>query len=348
MFGGGKTRSKYKTYRSDAAPFFFFIDIFPLDLKKFDTPHSLALAKHIKNNPIMPLPMRVDRVFNGESSILIRPNSLVSFPLNKSVLGIINPVPFLQMGIENLLFFTEIRSQQRLFRSLREQKVKEWWQNTRYFYGNLHQIEEDFVAFLKAYLYTIIKAKINEEDIKGAAIEYCEIVNNICKEKMLRNKILVEINDTQKNVKLYREKSVKRREKLNVIKKVEYHPELIDIEIFNFSDMGFPKPKDFKNFILKNYGSIVVKYIPLLLYDDLQECMLQNITLLEKNETELLNPSFLLENNVITLLSSEEIENNDINKHNWLSDLSEVDIEGILKSITQLIIPKSSINDLRQ
>jgi len=336
MLKGYKPQYKFKTYKSDAAPFFFFIDIFPLDLKLFDTQHSLALAKHIKNNPVMPLPMRVDRVFNGESSILIRPNSPVSFPLNKSTLGIINPIPFLQMGIENLLFFSEIRSQQGLFRSLRKEKVREWWEKTRYLYGNLNQVEEDFSAFLKAYLYTILKAKINEEDITGAAMEYCEIVNKICKEKMLKNKILIEIKDTQESVKLYREKTVKRREKLSIAEKVEYHPELIDIEIFDFSDTGFPKQKDIN---LNTYSGIVSKYIPLLLYDDLQECMLQNIALLERNEIKLLNPSLLLENNVILLLSSEEIENSDLNKYMWLSDLNEVDIEGILNSITQSLIP---------
>jgi len=336
MFQTDKTHYKFKTYRSDASPFFFFIDIFPLDLKIFETPHSLALAKHIKNNPIMPLPMRVDRVFNGESSIVIRPNSPVSFPLNESIVAIINPIPFLQLGIENLLFFAEIRSSQQLLRSLKNQKVKEWWENTRYLYGNLRQIEEDFSAFLKAYLYTIIKAEINEEDITGAAIEYCEIVNNICKEKMLKNKILVEIKDSQESVKLYREKKTKSREKLNIIKKMEYHPELIDIEVFNFSDISFPNKKDFSNDIIKNYNSRVAKYIPLLLYDDLQECMIQNIILLEKSETELLCPSFLLENNAIILLSSEKIEYNDLDKYNWLSDLNEVNIEGVLNSITHI------------
>ena len=343
MFGGRKAQYRFKTYKSDAAPFFFFIDIFPLDLTIFNTPHSLLLAKHIKNNPVMPLPMRVDRVFNGDSSILVRPSSPVSFPLNESVLGIINPLPFLQMGFENLLFFTEIRSQQRLLRPPKKEKVKEWWENTRHLYGNLHQVEEDFSAFLKAYLYTIVKAKINEEDITGAAIEYCEIINNICKERMVKNKILVEIEATQERVKLYREKKAKSREKFSIVEKVEYHPELIDIEIFDFSNTGFPKQLDFEKTNLKDYSSIVAKYIPLLLYDDLQECMLQNIALLEKNEVALLNPSLLLENNVILLLGSEEAESSDLNKYNWFSDLSEVNIERILSLITQSLISKSNI-----
>lgn len=341
MFGGRKPQYRFKTYKSDAAPFFFFIDIFPLDLTIFNTPYSLPLAKHIKNNPVMPLPMRIDRVFNGDSSILIRPSSPVSFPLTESVLGIINPVPFLQMGFENLLYFTEIRSQERLLRPPKKEKVKEWWENTRHLYGNLHQVEEDFSAFLKAYLYTIIKAKINEDDITRAAIEYCEIINNICNERMLKNQILVEIKNTQERVKLYREKKAKSRKKFSIVEKVEYHPELIDIEIFDFVEPGFPKQFDNEKTNLKNYGSIVAKYIPLLLYDDLQECMLQNLAVLEKNEVSLLNPSFLLENNVILLLGSEEAKSSDLSNYMWLTDLTEIDLERILNSITQSIIPNS-------
>ncbi|MFX0009549.1 MAG: hypothetical protein ACFE9R_04485 [Candidatus Hermodarchaeota archaeon] len=335
MFKRSKVQYRFKTYKSDAAPFFFFIDIFPLDLKLFDTPYSIALAKQIKNNPIMPLPMRIDRVFNGESSIVIRPTSPVSFPLNETATAVINPIPFLRSGIENLLFFTEIRSQERLYRSLKQEKVSRWWENTRFLYGNLHQIEEDFSAFLKAYLYTIIKAKINEEDMIGAAIEYCEIINNICKERMLRNKILVEIKSKQESVKLYREKESKHREKLKVVTQTQYHPELIDIEVHDFSDNGFPNRENFKDTIANNTESFVTKYIPLLLYDDLQECMLLNLKQLEVNEPGLLDPSFLLENNVILLLKTEEIEAANLTNYSWLSDLTGVDLGIILNSLSQ-------------
>ncbi|TES96901.1 MAG: hypothetical protein E3J90_07545 [Promethearchaeota archaeon] len=343
MVKSSESLHKFKTYKSDAAPFFFYIDIFPLDLENFTAPLSSVLAKHVKNNPIMPLPMRVDRVFNGESSIIIRPNSPVSFPLNESIIAVINPIPFLQSGIENLLYFAEMRSKERLFRSLKPEKVSNWMENTRFLYGNLHQLEEDFSAFLKAYLYTIIKATVNEKDIAGAAIEYCDIINNICKKKMLRNKILVEINSNQESVNLYREKKAKYREKLKVVKKTEYHPELIDIEVYNFYETNFPKQEDFKNFISKNYDIIVMKYIPLLLYDDLQECMLQNMRLLETNELELLNPSILLENNVILLLDSEKTESIKLNKYDWLTDLGEIDIDVILNSINQSLIPKNKM-----
>lgn len=331
MFQKEKTRFKFKTYKSDAAPFFFFIDIFPPNVDHFNNPRSSFLVNQIRNNPIMPLPMRIDRVFNGKNSIIVRPNDPIVFPINESVLAIVNPIPFLQLGFEKLLFFTEIRSFEKFSLSLNQKVIKRWWEATRYLYGNLPQIEEDFSAFLRAYLYTIIKASINGEDIIEAAIEYCEIINKICKNRLLRNNILVEINKKQKNVKLFKEKTREYRKKL----KTEYHPELIDIEVFNLSENGFSYEGNFKDTIDKNFNSYILKYIPLLFYDDLQECMLQNLKLLETNELELQSPSYLLNKNVILIQKSEGLCEKELNKYSWLSNLSDINIGKIYNFLTE-------------
>ena len=339
MFRAKKPQYRFKTYKSDAAPFFFFIDIYPIDLELFTNPISAVLAKKMINNPIMPLPMRIDRVFNGDASIIIRPRIPVSFPLNETTLAVVNPTPFLQLGIEKLIYFTEMRSQERLSRPLNREKAHQWWDNTKNLYGNLRQLEEDFSAFLKAYLYTIIKAKINEEDIIGAAIKYCEIVNEICNEKMLRNKILEESEGHQEYVKLYKEKIGKSREKLKVVKKAQFHPELIDIEVYNFQINGFPDQEIFEDLKCESYDCDVYKYIPLLLYDDLQECMLQNLRLLKENEIELLDPTILLEKNVILLLQSDDLDSLDLTDFGWLTNLKEIDIGATLQSLYKSLAP---------
>jgi len=290
----------------------------------------------------MPLPMRVDRVFNGESSIIVRPNVSITFPINETITAVINPTPFFQLGIEKLLFFTEIRAQEKLYLSLKHEKVNNWWEATKNLYGNLHQIEEDFSAFLRAYLYTIVKAKVDEKDLISAAIEYCDIVNNICKERMIRNTILVEVKKNQENVKLYQEKTEKYRKKLKTVKELKYHPELIDIEVFNLSEQDYSNQEDFKDLVGDNIDSNVVKYIPLLFYDDLQECMLQNLKLLETNETNLLDPSYLAEKNVIILYESEELDNTELSKYNWLGNLKKVNIDPIYNSIFESL---NQIND---
>ena len=326
---------RFKTYKSDAAPFFFFIDVFPPNMDQFDNIRSSFLVNQIKNNPIMPLPMRVDRVSNGATSILIRPIEPIVFPISDSDSAIINPIPFLQLAFKKLLFFSEIRSFENFYRSLDQKKVARWWNSSRFLYGNLSQIEEDFSAFLRAYLHTVVKAHINGEDVNGAAIEYCEIINKICKDRLLKNTIMVELNKKQENVSLFKEKKNKYRVKRKIIEKTEYYPELIDIEVFDLYENGFSFEGNFKDMISTNSKGNVLKYIPLLFYDDLQECMLQNLKLLETNEVELLYPSYLLDKNVILIQKSEDLHEQELNKYSWLNKFSDIDIGRIYNSLTE-------------
>ena len=69
---GRNIESKFETYKSDGAPFFFYIDVIPLDLAQYEIKNHIKLLKGVANNSIMPLPLRVDRVFNGESSVIVR------------------------------------------------------------------------------------------------------------------------------------------------------------------------------------------------------------------------------------------------------------------------------------
>ena len=52
-----KTQVKFKTYKSDAAPFFFYIEIFPFDTSQYINPYVSSLIKTIEKNPIVPIPM---------------------------------------------------------------------------------------------------------------------------------------------------------------------------------------------------------------------------------------------------------------------------------------------------
>ena len=197
-----KPLHKFKTFKYDAAPFFFYIEIFPPDLSIFKHKHHRNLLETINSNPIMPLPMRVDRVFNGEKSLLIRPREPISFSLMDNLTAIINPSPFLQHGFETLLYFTEIRGYENFFLHLKFDKAEKWWNSTRFLYAKLKRLEEDFSAFLRAYIHTVLKAKLNDEDLISAATEYCKIVSDVCDKRLRENTILIEINSTESKVKL--------------------------------------------------------------------------------------------------------------------------------------------------
>ena len=322
---------KFKTYKSDAAPFFFYIEIFPFDTSLYVNPYVSSLIKAIERNPIVPLPMRVDRVSNGEKSVIIRPREVTSFQISGEQLAVISPYHFLRSGIKNLIYFSEIRSSEKFFKSISKKDVISWWELTRFLYGNLNRLEEDFSAFLKAYLHTMVRSYVEGDDLVSAAIQYCQILEDICKKRMEQNRILVEIDGEESSVKTYKKKVLTYYKKLKKVKEKQYHPELVDIEIFNYSNSNWPKDTSTKNGTVKE----VKKYIPLLFYDDLQECMLLNLQYLEENEKKLLTPSILIEENIITIIDSKDYDDSFRIKNTWWSDFNNIKPDLFLDEMPQ-------------
>jgi hypothetical protein len=275
--------------------------------------------------------MRVDRVFNGVNSVLIRPREVISFQVSDYQTAVINPNQFLLSGIKNLLYFSEIRSSEKFARSLSRKNVISWWEETRFLYGNLYRLEEDFSAFLRAYLHTMVKSYVKEDDLVSAAIQYCKIIEDICKKRMEQNRILVEIDGEESSVKMYKEKNQTYYKKLKKVKEKQYHPELVDIEIINYFSSNWPKDTTTKNGIERK----IKKYIPLLFYDDLQECMLLNLKYLEENEKTLLSPSILIEKHIINLIGSDNFDDDFKSKNIWWSAFDKIKPELFLNEIFQ-------------
>jgi hypothetical protein len=328
-----KPINKFKIYKFDAAPFFFFIDVFPPEFTNKNKPNLVYLIDTLRNNPIMPLPMRVDRVFNGERSILIRPKDPITFPVTDDLTASINPTPFLKLGFEKLLSFTEARSQEKFMLSLSIDHASKWWEITRYLHGVLPTLEEDFSAFLRAYLHTMLRAKLLEEDITEAALNYCKLIADICEKRLDQNNITIEINGKQEKVKMYKVKELKYYKKFKKTRETQYHPELIDIEIYDFSKIGF-NAKDERDTVLNELHAKEIKYIPLLFYDDLLECMLQNAKTLEENSKEILDPSLLLEKNVIITENPEVSDKDRKQTYSWWNSFDNIEISPIIDSIT--------------
>ncbi|KKN23799.1 hypothetical protein LCGC14_0901340 [marine sediment metagenome] len=322
-----KPVNKFKTFKYDAAPFFFFIDIFPPVYDNKGKPNLLNLINSITTNPIMPCPMRVDRVFNGEKSILIRPREPISFPISEDKTAIINPLPFLQFGFEKLLFFTEVRSRENFILTLTLDRVLKWWKLTRFQYGKLKTLEEDFSAFSRAYLHTILKAKIFEEDLEKAANNYCEIISEVCRKRLDENLIFTEVDDHEESVQMYKVKEITFYRKFKKTRETQYHPELVDIEVWDLSQNDFSSMDGLK--------TKLIKYIPLLIYDDLLECMLQNIKRIEDNHEDLLDPSFLLDSKVIITQNSKELNSTNLDKYSWWNSFEGLEFKPIIESISR-------------
>ncbi len=329
---------KFKIFKSDAAPFFFYIEIFPPDLTAFKSERTQTLLKKIMTNPIMPLPMRVDRVFNGEKSILIRPKEPISFSIMDDLNATINPTAFLQYGTEKLLYFTEIRAFEKFVIPLKIEKVKKWWESTKFLYAKLSCIEEDFSAFLRAYISTVLKANLNNEDLINAATNYCKTIQEICEKRINENSILIETTRKDTNVKMYKQKVAKYREKMKIVESVEYHPELVDIDVYDLAEKGFKINIDKQDILLDDIKPREIKYIPLLFYDDLLECMLQNLKKLDDGEGGILDPTFMLDKNIITLQKSKELDNLNTQELSWFRPFEELNFESSIQSIRSTLL----------
>ena len=329
---------KFKTFKSDAAPFFFYIDIFPPDLTSYTKERALVLLKKINDNPIMPLPTRIDRVFNGEKSILIRPKEPISVSIMDDLNATINPPAFLQYGTKKLLFFTEISAFEKFLIHLKIEKVKKWWESTKFLYAKLSRIEEDFSAFLRAYISTVLKAKLNNEDLINAATDYCKIIQEICEKRINENSILIETTRKETNVKMYKQRVVKYREKKKRVERVQYYPELVDIDVYDLAEKGFKYNIDNQDVFLDDIKPKEIKYIPLLFYDDLLECILQNLKKLDEGDDNILDPTFMLDKKIITLQKSKEFDNINLQEFSWFKPFEELNFESTIKSIKTILL----------
>jgi len=324
-------KKEFNTYKSDGAPFFFYIDVVPIDIAQYEIQNHIKLLQGVAHNPIMPLPLRVDRVFNGESSIIIRPREPISFPIDDNLFAIVNPVPFIQCGLEKLLIFTEIRSSEEFVASLSHTKAKEWWEATRYLYGRLTTLEEDFAAFLRAYLHTVIKAHKYEEDLVSAAIAYCELIRDVCNKRIDSKEFLVETKERVKFVQLYKRKERNVYQKFRKKREELLYPGFLDIEIIDNREMGFSN--------VEITESKILKYIPLLFYDDLLECMLQNLKKLKEGDVEILDPSLNIDQGIIILHETKRLQLTELSKYSWLRDFDEINLDSILSPIEPTFPP---------
>ena len=51
-----KNKTKFNTFKSDGAPFFFYIDVIPLDISQYEMKNQIKLLNGVADNSIMPLP----------------------------------------------------------------------------------------------------------------------------------------------------------------------------------------------------------------------------------------------------------------------------------------------------
>jgi hypothetical protein len=135
---------------------------------------------------------------------------------------------------------------------------------------------------------------------------------------------------------MYKTKELTYYKKFKKTRETQHHPELIDIEITDLTQEGFLETNGTRSILLKAAEIKVLKYIPLLFYDDLLECMLQNLKRLEETNDKILDPSLLFEKNIIFTQKSGDLEKSDIGKYSWWRSFDQLDLDSIVKSIARI------------
>lgn len=217
--------------KKDAAPMLFFID-------QIASPNFL--------NPVLPMPIRIDRILTNLPSLLVFPHesSVLTFQNKYYTFDYTQLYSYL---LENLLRYTEKKYRTLFYKQLTYDIVEKWWNKTKNLQCSIHSFNEDLTYILNSYLKAYIKF-LTKKNLRQALTSHIDEMINYLNQKVSENSIDLDYNKSRRKKHLYK-------------KKGEYiYPDIIETDIFN-SENGKIQRKAF---------------VPMLMYDDLLECYLFN------------------------------------------------------------------------
>ncbi|QEE17253.1 hypothetical protein DSAG12_03085 [Promethearchaeum syntrophicum] len=232
-----KIPSKIPSRSSDGAPMIFFIDIFPSEML---------------SNPIMPLPMRIDKISNGEPTLTIFPEDVYSKTYNGQVITY-NYHKLYSHFFQNLVYFAKKKYRELVHRKLTKDKIQKWWEKSKPLIAQIPDYSRDMTFILKSYLDAYVDF-LNSQNSDQALLLYIKTMIDYCQKRIDENTIQLYYKGKIKEDRMYK------------IKKEHYFPDIVEFDIVN----------ELEN---KTYRKAVV---PIMFYDDLLECFLYNDMQLKK------------------------------------------------------------------
>lgn len=250
-----------KSFKNDIAPVIFYFDIFSTEI--FEV-------------PVMPVPIRIDKIINGDVSSFILPNMDELHQLFNKLDYYIDFDSVFFIGLKNFVKYAKKRYHKFSFRPFDISKVFTWFEKSKYIDARIPSLTEDFTFLISEFIqmYSNLEKKriISEDQINNAElVQYCERVIDYFKKKLDQNLIYIEKNNEIIAKKIYKEK------------KGKYYPEMIPIDV---------------NYIQKNKIKTKI-FIPYLIYDDLIDCFTYNLKILEEKSQSPCDLNIWSKNNVI-------------------------------------------------
>ncbi len=238
--------AKLKSYKKDVAPMGFYFDIFATEIFKI---------------PVMPVPMRIDKLTNGDVTLFIFPDVKNLNILLKKLDLAFNFKKFFLHGISNLINFAKEEYKKITKRYLKHEIIIKWFENSKV-------IKTEIPSFTNLYTYLLLEflktfSKIEEKGLNASLekytsklILYCDRIIKYAKKKIENNLILIKVDGLLIKEQLYLEK------------KGKYYPEIISIPIANLN---------------KNKKS-KMGFIPYLIFDDILDVFSYNKKLLNEGK----------------------------------------------------------------
>jgi len=237
--------ARIKSNPDDMAPMIFVIDT--------------IRSEHYKN-PIIPIPVRVDKVSNGEFTSIILPSNQPQIEQDDQVY-FIDVFRLLELGFHNLMSYTAIKFNEITYRPLNIANISKWWENTRKYSCNFPTYIQDLEIVLQSYLEAYIEWKSSRDVIK-ALISYSDKLIDLCNMRLTKNKISYQFGKKEITSRIYTER--KDGKKIPHIWQVD-------------------------RTTLENGKVRKRAFVPHLIYDDLLECFLSNKAELDRGELEVIS-----------------------------------------------------------
>ena len=259
---------KLKSFKADLAPIGFYFDI---------------LSTEVFQIPILPVPMRIDKISNGEPTLFIPLNhEKLEKAFKKYDLRINFPL-FYKTGIINLLSYARIKQKEITLRPLENSKVREWWVASNNICVSNPDMVESFTYINTQFLKTFsnidknnLDANLDQESYNELLVTYCDSIIKFFRKKIEKNVFFVE---KEQNIEL---------DKLYLEKRQKYYPKIIKVAV---NDLATKKYHE-------------MGFIPYLIYDDILDSFIYNKKVLENPTNDSINLKVYEHNQIISKTST--------------------------------------------
>ncbi|TFF87398.1 MAG: hypothetical protein EU548_10360 [Promethearchaeota archaeon] len=278
-----------KSFKKDFAPMLFYFDL---------------ISTKIFRPPILPLPLRIDRLYSGDRTAFIHPNfDDLKNKLNKLDLKL-NYQKFITIGLNNFINYAKskiINLTPRDYSShLKRETIKKWFNASCNIIFYNPDLEKDLTFIISEFIDLVSYFIHNDEEIESPIIKkhlinHCKKLITYFRNKIENNKITIIEDRKEKIVKLSKER------------KSKFYPDIIEHDIV----------------LLEDYRVKKMNFIPYLIYDDILDCYSYNKKLLIEGKKQPYNLELWIRNHIINKRSN-------IKNINWdVCDLSNFDISKV-------------------